>query len=133
VSDDSKVLDGLKYTKDHEWIKVKGDTGTVGITDFAQHSLTDIVFAELPQAGKVVEQGKAAMVVESVKSVSDVFAPVSGEITEVNEGVGKDSSLINKDPYGEGWLFKLKVKDASELEKLMDAEAYRKYLAEQAH
>lgn len=133
MSDDSKVLDGLKYTKDHEWIKVKGDTGTVGITDFAQHSLTDIVFAELPQAGKVVEQGKAAMVVESVKSVSDVFAPVSGEITEVNEGVGKDSSLINKDPYGEGWLFKLKVKDASELEKLMDAEAYRKYLAEQAH
>ncbi|PIR49894.1 glycine cleavage system protein H [Candidatus Peregrinibacteria bacterium CG10_big_fil_rev_8_21_14_0_10_54_7] len=126
-------MDGLKYTKDHEWIKVKGDTGTVGITDFAQHSLTDIVFAELPQAGKVVEQGKAAMVVESVKSVSDVFAPVSGEITEVNEGVGKDSSLINKDPYGEGWLFKLKVKDASELEKLMDAEAYRKYLAEQAH
>ena len=130
---DSKVLDGLKYTKDHEWIKVEGSIGIVGITDFAQHSLTDIVFAELPQKGKVVEQGKAAMVVESVKSVSDVFAPVSGEIVEVNEKAGKDSGIINKDPYVEGWLFKIKVKDASELGKLMDAQVYRKYLAEQAH
>lgn len=117
-----------KYTKDHEWIKLKGDIGTVGITDYAQHSLTDIVFVELPEKGKKVEQKKSAAIVESVKSVSDVFAPVSGEIVEGNQNLADSPQLVNKDCYGEGWIFKMKIGNKKELDALMDKRQYEEYL-----
>lgn len=122
-----------KYTKEHEWIKVEGDTGTVGITDFAQHSLTDIVFVELPEAGKKVETGKSAAIVESVKSVSDVFAPASGEIIEGNSKLTDSPALVNKDPFGEGWIFKMKINDKKALDKLMDKKQYEEYLKTVKH
>ena len=118
----------LKYTKEHEWVKLDGDIVTVGITDFAQKQLTDIVFVELPEKGKHVEQNKQMAVVESVKSVSDVFAPVSGEIIEINDKIVDTPELINKDPYREGWFVKIKVKDINEKDNLMTAEDYKKYL-----
>jgi len=114
----------LKYTKEHEWIKVEGDIGIVGITDFAQHQLTDIVFVELPEKGKQATQNKQIAVVESVKSVSDIFAPASGEITEVNEKLNDNPELINKDPFGNGWIAKIKISDKSELDSLMSADEY---------
>lgn len=114
----------LKYSKDHEWVKVEGDAVTVGITDFAQKQLTDIVFVELPEKGKQVEANKRMAVVESVKSVSDVFCPVSGEIVEINGKLADTPEVINKDPYGEGWFVKIKVKDKAELGSLMTAEQY---------
>ena len=117
-----------KYTKDHEWIKAKGDIGTVGITDYAQHSLTDIVFVELPEKAKKVEQKKSAAIVESVKSVSDVFAPVSGEIVEGNQKLSDSPQLVNKDPYGEGWIFKMKIGNKKELDSLMDKKQYEEYI-----
>jgi len=123
----------LHYTKEHEWVKVEGNIATVGITDFAQQQLTDIVFVELPAVGKTVEQGKSLAVVESVKSASEVYAPVSGEVVEVNEELKKDTSLVNKDPFGKGWFCKLKLKDASEVEKLMNAEQYEEFTAKGGH
>ena len=107
----SNIPDGLKYTKEHEWVKVNGDTATVGITDHAQDALTDIVFVELPDKGKEVEKGKNMCNVESVKSVSDVFSPVSGEVVEVNEKLKDNPETINQDCYGEGWIAKIKIKD----------------------
>ena len=100
-----------KYTKDHEWVKVAGGIGTVGITEYAQHALTDIVFVELPEKGKKVEQKKGVAIVESVKSVSDIFAPVSGEIVEGNSRLTDSPQLVNTDPYGDGWIFKMKIGD----------------------
>lgn len=123
----------LLYTKEHEWIKVEGDTGTVGITDYAQHSLTDIVFVELPEEGKNVEQLKSLGVVESVKSVSDIYAPVSGEVVEVNTALSSAPEKINQDPYGEGWIAKIKIKDKKELDDLMNAEQYDEYLKTVEH
>jgi len=114
----------LKYSKEHEWIKVEGDVGTVGITDFAQKQLTDIVFVELPEKGKQVEKDKQMAVVESVKSVSDVFAPVSGEVVEVNSKLPDSPEIINKDPYNEGWFVKIKIADKAQLDNLMTAEQY---------
>ena len=114
----------LKYTKEHEWVKVEGDIVTCGITDFAQHKLTDIVFVELPEKGKQAEKDKQLAVIESVKSVSDIFAPVSGEVIEVNEKLKDNPELVNTDPYGQGWMFKIKLKDKAELDKLMSAEDY---------
>ncbi len=116
----------FKYTKEHEWVKVEGDTGTIGITDFAQQTLTDIVFVELPEIGKKVEQFKTAATIESVKSVSDLFAPISGEIVEVNEQLKDHPEIINKDPYNKGWIFKIKIADKNELNSLMSAEEYTK-------
>jgi len=115
------------YTQEHEWISVEGDTATVGITDFAQGQLGDVVFVELPEAGRQVTKGGEAAVVESVKAASDVYAPVSGEVTESNQALVDDSSLVNSDPEGEGWFFRLRLSDTSELEGLMDADAYKSF------
>jgi glycine cleavage system H protein len=115
------------YTREHEWIGVDGDAATVGITDFAQGQLGDIVFVELPTAGQQVSKGGEAAVVESVKAASDVYAPVSGEIIEANEAVSEDPSLVNSDPEGEGWFFRLRLSDPSELDGLMDADAYKSF------
>ena len=120
----------LKYAKTHEWIKVEEGTGTVGITDYAQEQLTDVVFVELPQIGKVVSKGEAVAVLESVKSVSDIYAPVSGEVVEVNKELENNSGLINEEPYGKGWIFKLKIKDPKELESLLSAKGYEKSIKE---
>ncbi len=114
----------LRYAASHEWIRLEGDIGTVGISDHAQEELTDVVFVELPPVGKVVDAGDPTAVVESVKAASDIYSPVSGEIVEVNPEVEADPSLVNTDPYGKGWIFKLKVKDPAHFSKLMDAAAY---------
>jgi len=118
----------LYFTKEHEWIRVDGDVATVGISDHAQESLGDIVFAEVPEAGKTLAKGDDAAVVESVKAASDVYAPVGGEVVEGNSAIADDPALINRDPEGEGWFFKLKLADASELDGLMDEAAYREWV-----
>ena len=118
----------LYFTREHEWIKVDGDTATVGISDHAQQALGDIVFAEVPEAGKQVNKGDDAAVVESVKAASDVYAPVSGEVTEGNPALADDPALINRDPEGEGWFFKLKLADAGELDALMGEDEYRNWV-----
>jgi glycine cleavage system H protein len=115
------------FTQEHEWISVEGDTATVGITDFAQAQLGDIVFVEVPEAGKQVTKGGDAAVVESVKAASDVYAPVNGVVTEGNQALADDPSLVNSDPEGEGWFFKLQLSDTSQLEGLMDADAYKAF------
>jgi glycine cleavage system H protein len=116
------------FTKDHEWIRVEGDSATVGISNHAQEQLGDIVFAEVPEAGRQLSKGQEAAVVESVKAASDVYAPVSGEVTEGNQAVANDPALVNSDPEGAGWFFKLKLSDPSELDGLMDEAAYREFL-----
>jgi len=118
----------LYFTKEHEWIRVDGDTATVGISDHAQQALGDIVFAEVPSVGKSLARGDDAAVVESVKAASDVYAPVSGEVTSGNDALGDDPALVNRDPEGEGWFFKLKLADHSELEALMAEDAYREWI-----
>ena len=123
----------LKYTKEHEWIKLDGDIAIIGVTDFAQQQLTDIVFVELPKKGKKVEQNKQLTVIESVKSVSDVFSPVSGEVTEINEKLKDNPETINKDPYGKGWIAKLKLEDKSQLDGLMTAENYENFIKTEKH
>lgn len=115
------------YTEEHEWISVDGDVATVGITDFAQGQLGDIVFVELPEAGRQVTKGGEAAVVESVKAASDVYAPVDGEVVEPNEALSNDPALANSDPEGEGWFFRLRLADRSQLEGLMDSEAYKAF------
>ena len=115
------------YTKEHEWIRVEGDQATVGITDFAQGQLGDVVFVELPDVGKQVTKGGDAAVVESVKAASDVYSPVSGEVTEANQALVDDSSLANSDPEGEGWFFRLRLSNPGELEGLMDGAAYKSF------
>jgi glycine cleavage system H protein len=117
----------VHYTSEHEWIRLEGDIATVGITDFAQGQLGDVVFVEVPDAGRQVTKGGEAAVVESVKAASDVYAPVSGEIVEGNQALSDDPSLVNTDPEGEGWFFRLRLADPSELEGLMDAEAYKSF------
>jgi glycine cleavage system H protein len=114
----------LYFTREHEWIRVEGDTATVGITNHAQEQLGDIVFAEVPDAGRRVSKGQEAAVVESVKAASDVYAPVSGEVIEGNQAVADDPALVNSDPEGQGWFFKLKLDNPSELDGLMDQTAY---------
>ncbi len=116
------------YTEDHEWIDVDGETATVGITDYAQSQLGDIVFAEVPAIGAMLKKGGDAAVVESVKAASDVYAPVSGTVTEGNDALEGDPSLVNSDPEGEGWFFKLTLSDTSELDSLMDATAYKAFV-----
>ncbi|MGD1009113.1 MAG: glycine cleavage system protein GcvH [Candidatus Aminicenantales bacterium] len=116
------------YTKDHEWIKVEGNEGLVGITDFAQHQLGDIIFVELPQVGAELAAHQSIGVVESVKSVSDVYSPVAGKIVAVNDGLSQTADLLNKDPHGRGWIVRLKIKDRKELEGLMKVSDYEKFL-----
>ncbi len=117
--------DNLKYTKDHEWILIEGDTGTVGITDYAQGELGDIVFVELPENGKVLGQGDSFGSIEAVKAVSDLYAPVSGSIIDSNKNLEKEAEVVNKDPYGNGWMIKLKMTKTEELSSLLDADSYR--------
>ena len=114
----------VKYTQEHEWIRVEGDTGTIGITPYAQEQLGDVVFVELPQAGRKVAKGEACAVVESVKAASDIYAPVSGEVTEANPALGDAPGDVNAEPMGKGWFFKLKLADKGELAGLMDEAAY---------
>jgi glycine cleavage system H protein len=118
----------LYFTKEHEWIRVEGDTATVGISTHAQEQLGDIVFAEVPEAGRRVTKGQEAAVVESVKAASDVYAPVSGEVIVGNQAVADDPALVNSDPEGQGWFFKLKLDNPSELDGLMDEAAYREWM-----
>jgi len=117
------------FTEDHEWIEVDGDSATVGITDYAQSQLGDIVFAEVPATGATLKKGGDAAVVESVKAASDVYAPVSGTVTEGNAALEGDPALVNSDPEGEGWFFKITLSDTSELNSLMDAAAYKAFVA----
>ena len=117
-----------RYTKDHEWIRVENGVGTVGITDHAQQQLGDIVFVEVPEAGRQAKQGDAVAVVESVKAASDVFAPVSGEVVEVNTAIAAEPALVNADAQGKAWFFKLKITDAAELDGLMDEAAYQEFV-----
>jgi glycine cleavage system H protein len=119
----------IRYTKDHEYVRLDGDVATVGITDHAQSQLGDIVFVELPAIGKSVEQGAEAAVVESVKAASEVYAPLSGEVVEVNGALEGEPAKANADPLGEGWFLKLKVKDKSQFDALMDEAAYKAFLA----
>jgi len=123
----------LKYSKDHEWVKVEGDNAIVGITDFAQKQLTDIVFIELPEIGKRATASTPMAVVESVKSVSDVFAPVSGEIIDVNSKLQDNPEIINKDPYNTGWIAKIRMENKNELDDLMDSESYKKLTKSESH
>jgi glycine cleavage system H protein len=115
------------YTKEHEWVRVDGDAATVGITDFAQGQLGDVVFVEVPEAGRIVAKGGEAAVVESVKAASDVYAPVSGTVIEGNQALVDEPSLVNTDPEGAGWFFKLNLSDNHELAELMNAEQYKAY------
>jgi glycine cleavage system H protein len=120
-----------RFTKDHEWVRLDGDVAVIGITDYAQSQLGDVVYVELPEIGRRLEQGKEAAIVESVKAASDVYAPVSGEVVEVNEALAGDPAKVNADPMGEGWFLKLRLDDAKQLDALMDEAAYRRFVEEQ--
>lgn len=120
----------LLYSKEHEWVKLDGDTATVGITDYAQNSLGDIVYVELPKVGASVKQFGNVGVIESVKAVSDLFTPISGEVIEVNPALESDPAAVNRDPYGAGWLLKVRVSDASETKNLLNAAEYEKIAAD---
>jgi glycine cleavage system H protein len=120
-----QIPDDLRYSSDHEWIRVEGDRVRIGITDFAQDALGDVVFVDLPEVGATVEAAASISEVESTKSVSDIYAPVSGSITEVNADLADAPERLNEDPYGEGWICVIEVSDAAELEKLLSADAYR--------
>ena len=121
----------MRYTKEHEWISLDGDVATIGITNHAQEQLGDVVFVELPAVGRKLEKGGDAAVVESVKAASEVYAPVSGEVTEVNKALEGEPAMVNRDPEGAAWFLKIRLKDKSELDGLMDAAAYKAFVAEQ--
>ena len=120
--------ENFRYTKEHEWVRVEGDTGTVGISDHAQKELGDIVYVDLPKAGTHVEKGKSFGSVESVKAVSDIYAPVSGEVIEVNEALSNKPETLNEDPHGAGWLVKIKLSAPGEIQQLLSADDYQKYV-----
>lgn len=124
----SKVPADLKYAKSHEWVRVAGEVATVGITDHAQHELTDVVFVEVPAAGRKVKAGEACAVVESVKTASDVYSPVSGEIIEANKAVSDNPALVNTDPYGEGWFYKIKLSAPAEVNSMLSPGDYSKQI-----
>jgi len=126
----SKIINDLLYTKDHEWVRVDGDVVTVGITDFAQGELGDIVFFELIEEGDDVNAGDSLGTVEAVKAVSDIYSPVSGEVIEINEELFDQPDLVNQNPYVDGWIVKIKLNDAEELDELMDAISYKSFLGE---
>ncbi|GGC44283.1 glycine cleavage system H protein [Siccirubricoccus deserti] len=122
----------LRYTKDHEWVRPEGDAATIGITDHAQNALGDVVFVDLPEVGREVAAGEAVAVVESVKAASDVYAPIAGRIVEVNSALSEDPGLINREPTGEGWFFKIEPKDPAEIDALLDDSAYAAFVESQA-
>ena len=121
----------LRFTKDHEWVRLDGNLAVVGITDYAQSQLGDVVYVELPEIGRRVEQGKEAAVVESVKAASEVYAPVSGEVAEVNEALAADPAMVNADAMGDGWFLKVRLDDPKQLDGLMDEAAYKRLVEEQ--
>ena len=129
----SDIPADLKYAKSHEWVRVEGDTAIVGVTDHAQDQLGDMVYVELPEVGSQYAAGDACAVVESVKAASDVYAPVSGEVVEVNEALADSPELVNQDAYGDGWIMRLKLSDPAELEGLMDADGYAAYVESEDH
>jgi glycine cleavage system H protein len=120
----------LRYTKDHEWVRLEGDTATIGVTDFAAHELGDVVFVDLPEPGRRIEQFGTFGVVESVKSVSDLYAPVSGEVTDVNAALTGQPELVNSDPFGAGWMIRVRVSNAAQVDGLLEPEAYERLIAE---
>lgn len=122
------ALENLLFTKEHEWVRIEGDSAVVGITDYAQHELGDVVYVELPALGKELKKGDPSANIESVKAVSDVFAPLSGTITAVNAKLSNNPELVNQEPYGEGWLLKMKLKQMDELKELLDQKKYEEYL-----
>jgi glycine cleavage system H protein len=126
----SKVPADLKYAKSHEWVRVSGDTATVGITDHAQHELTDVVFVELPALGRKMKAGEACAVVESVKTASDIYSPLSGEVTAINQTVVDNPGLVNSDPYGNGWFFRVKLSQPAEVNSLLSAADYTRQIGE---
>ena len=121
--------DNLKYTNDHEWIRVEGDMGWVGVTDYAQGELGDVVFVELPALGTKIQKGTSFGTIEAVKAVSDMFAPVSGEVLEINKDIQSSPEKVNKDPYGGGWFIKMRIANPAELADLLDVDAYKKLVA----
>jgi glycine cleavage system H protein len=121
----------LRYTKEHEWVRLQGDVATVGITDYAQKELGDVVYVEMPKIGAKLAAGKSMGTVESVKAVSDIFSPVGGEVTEVNNALNQTPETINNDPHGEGWLIKMKVDSPAAVASLLDAAAYQAFISEQ--
>jgi glycine cleavage system H protein len=123
-------MSNLKFTNDHEWVRIEGDIATVGITDYAQQQLGDVVFVELPDVGKTLERGKDAAVVESVKAASEVYAPIDGTVTEVNPALTDDPSTVNSDPQTGGWFFKIKIADPAQLEALLDETQYNNMIQE---
>ena len=125
----SDIREGLKYTENHEWIKVKGDIAQVGITDHAQSELTDIVFVELPEVGKEIKKGDELCIVESVKSVSEIYAPVSGKVSKINDKLEDAPEVINESPYDDGWLVEIKIADELEKNSLLDADTYKKSIS----
>jgi glycine cleavage system H protein len=125
----ANIIDGVKYTKEHEWVKLEGDTATEGLTDYAQSELSDIVMVEPPEVGTKIKAGEAIGTIEAVKAVSDLYAGLNGEVIEVNDKVVADPSIINKDPYGEGWLFKMKLDDPKQAETLLSPEQYKELIA----
>lgn len=124
----SNVPDGLRYTKDHEWTKIEANRARIGVTDFAQSELTDVVYVELPAVGKTVKQGEVLGTVESVKAVSEIYAPLSGKVVEVNKALDDTPETVNKDPYGAGWMVVLELSNPSEGSQLLDASAYRQLI-----
>ena len=120
----ANVPSDLKYAKTHEWVRVAGDVATVGITDHAQHELTDVVFVELPEVGRKIKAGASCAVVESVKTANDIYSPVSGEVAEVNRAIVADPALVNSEPYAGGWFFRIKLSDPAELDALLSPEQY---------
>jgi glycine cleavage system H protein len=123
----STIPDDLRYTREDEWVRLEGDEGVIGITDYAQDALSDIVYVELPDTGAGVSAGDSVGVIESVKAAADLYVPLSGEVTAVNDNVRDTPELLNSDPYGEGWLLRIRLSDASEVDGLMDAAAYKAY------
>ena len=130
AAEDFKVVDGLYYTKEHLWVKVDGDDAVIGVTDYGQHQLGDVVYVELPEVGSEVEAGDKIASVESVKAAIDIYSPLTGKILSVNEDLKEDPSLVNVDPYGDGWIAEIQMSDPNELEDLMTADDYRAYIQE---
>jgi len=124
------IPEDLKYTKEHEWVKIEGEVATVGITDFAQSELSDIVYVEPPTVGQEVTQNEPCGTIEAVKTVADLYSPLSGEVIEVNEELENEPGIINNDPYGHGWIFKIRIKDPEEIKNLLSAEDYKKHIGE---
>jgi len=123
-----KILDELYYTKEHIWVKIENDVATIGITDYAQSQLGDVVFIELPEVGREVESGEVIATAESIKAVSEIYSPLTGKIISINEDLANEPSFLNSDPYGDGWICDIQMKDLTEIEDLMTADDYRAYL-----